>query len=396
MNIAIVGGAGHVGLPLAATLALVGHRVYAIDTSVERVRLIQAGQSPFYEPGLDDILSSVLSSGRLTLHTELSASSNCDVVFVVVGTDLSDDNTPQNESVFGVVRQLLEFVSRTTTVVLRSTVMPGTTAAIARLLHGRVAEVAFCPERIAEGKAVEELQHMPQLVGTQSGEPSELLTELFASLGVESVALTWKEAELGKLLLNSWRYSQFAIANEFRKICESQEVSFRRVRDAILHRYPRGQGLMGPGFAGGPCLKKDTLQLLAGSQKGSSLLQAVLDSHREMIPEVVHEVVNRAGSGDKVVVQLGLTFKPDSDDLRSSVAVELATELARQCENFLVVDPNVSNHTEFKMVSLQEALDRADLVVVGTRHPEFLGITLNVPYIDIGGLRLFNESGRVE
>jgi len=274
--------------------------------------------------------------------------------------------------------------------------MPGTTAAIARLLHGRVAEVAFCPERIAEGKAVEELQHMPQLVGTQSGEPSELLTELFASLGVESVALTWKEAELGKLLLNSWRYSQFAIANEFRKICESQEVSFRRVRDAILHRYPRGQGLMGPGFAGGPCLKKDTLQLLAGSQRGSSLLQAVLDSHREMIPEVVHEVVNRAGSSDKVVVQLGLTFKPGSDDLRSSVAVELATELARQCENFLVVDPNVSNHTEFKMVSLQEALDRADLVVVGTRHPEFLGITLNVPYIDIGGLRLFNESGRVE
>jgi len=396
MNIAIVGGAGHVGLPLAATLALVGHRVYAIDTSVERVRLIQAGQSPFYEPGLDDILSSVLGSGGLTLHTELSASANCDVVFVVVGTDLSDDNTPQNESVFGVVRQLLEFVSTTTTVVLRSTVMPGTTAAIARLLHGRVADVAFCPERIAEGKAVEELQHMPQLVGTQSGEPSELLTELFASLGVESVALTWKEAELGKLLLNSWRYSQFAIANEFRKICESQEVSFRRVRDAILHRYPRGQGLMGPGFAGGPCLKKDTLQLLAGSQRGSSLLQAVLDSHREMIPEVVHEVVNRAGSGDKVVVQLGLTFKPGSDDLRSSVAVELATELARQCENFLVVDPNVSNHTEFKMVSLQEALDRADLVVVGTRHPEFLGITLNVPYIDIGGLRLFNECGRVE
>jgi len=396
MKVAIVGGAGHVGLPLAATLASVGHQVHAIDTSVERVRLIQAGQSPFYEPGLDDILGSVLGSGGLTLHTDLSASANSDVVFVVVGTDLSDDNTPQNESVFGVVRQLLEFVSTTTTVVLRSTVMPGTTAATARLLHGRVAEVAFCPERIAEGKAVEELQHMPQLVGTQSGEPSELLTELFASLGVESVALTWKEAELGKLLLNSWRYSQFAIANEFRKICESQEVSFRRVRDAILHRYPRGQGLMGPGFAGGPCLKKDTLQLLAGSQKGSSLLQAVLDSHREMIPEVVHEVVNRAGSGDKVVVQLGLTFKPGSDDLRSSVAVELATELARQCENFLVVDPNVSNHTEFKMVSLQEALDRADLVVVGTRHPEFLGITLNVPYIDIGGLRLFNESGRVE
>ena len=396
MNIAVVGGAGHVGLPLAAMLASVGHHVRAIDTDTERIRSIQGGRSPFYEPGLDNILARVLADATLTLHTDLTATEKCDVVFVVVGTDLSDDHVPQNETVFGVIRQLRDVVSTSTVVVLRSTVMPGTTATTAEMLHGRVEEVAFCPERIAEGRAVEELQTMPQLIGTRSGQPSAVLSQLFASLGVESIWMTWKEAELGKLMLNSWRYTQFAVANEFRKICEFQDVSFRRVRDAILDQYPRGQGLMGPGFAGGPCLKKDTLQLLSGINGKSELLEAVLESHRSMTDEVVKEVVSRIRKHEMVVVQLGLTFKPGSDDLRGSVALELAIELTKHCKKFLVVDPHVESHPDLTIVSLDAALARADLVVLGTRHPEFVDLQIGVPCIDMGGFRLFNESGRVE
>ena len=396
MRVAIIGGAGRVGLPLAAVLADAGHVVRAIDSDVDRVRLVHEGKSPFLEPGLDSLIATGLATGRLSLHTNLSATADTDVVFVVVGTDLNERNEPQNESVLHVVMQLLDHIQTTTTVVLRSTVLPGTTASVARLLHGRVAEVAFCPERIAEGRALEELRGMPQLVGTETGMTSACLAELFRSLGVESVPMTWKEAELGKLILNSWRYSQFAIANEFRRICELHEVSFRNVRQAILHQYPRGQGLMGPGFAGGPCLKKDTLQLLAGGTVDSGLFQSVLDSHRQMISEVVDEVIKNMKSPSSTVVQLGLTFKPGSDDLRSSVAVELASELVKRCVNFVVVDPYVSHHEEFSMASLPDAIAKADVVVIGTRHPEFVGAKLTVPCVDIGGFRLLNEGGQVE
>ena len=396
MRVAVIGGAGRVGLPLAAVLADAGHTVGVIDSDVDRVRLIRDGQSPFLEPGLKNLITMGLATSRLSLHTNLSSTAGSDVVFVVVGTDLNERNEPQNESVFAVASELLHHVSVMTTVVLRSTVMPGTTASVAQLLRGRVAEVAFCPERIAEGRALEELRGMPQLVGTETGVNSPLLTELFGSLGIESVPMTWKEAELGKLILNSWRYSQFAIANEFRRLCESHEVSFRNVRQAILHQYPRGQGLMGPGFAGGPCLKKDTLQLLAGATVGSELFESVLDSHRQMIPEVVDQVLQNMKSPTSIVVQLGLTFKPGSDDLRSSVAIELASELVKKCKNFVVVDPYVSHHNEFSMASLQDALAKADVVVIGTRHPEFVGAKLMVPCVDIGGVRLLNESGRVE
>lgn len=396
MKVAIVGGAGHVGLPLGVVLANVGHYIRAIDSDTDRVQMIAAGRSPFKEPGLDELLKVGLDTKRFTISTDISDVSGCDVVFVVVGTDLDERNSPQNTSVLSVIEQLRTLVSPSATVVLRSTVMPGTTARSAELLHGSVREVVFCPERLAEGRALEELQTMPQLIGTATGESSTALSDLFGSIGVETIPMTWKEAELGKLILNTWRYSQFAIANEFRRICESQEVSYRRVRDSILRGYPRGVGLMGPGFAGGPCLRKDTLQLLADDQSKSELLRSVIDSHQRLISEVADEVRRRSQSASDIVVQLGLTFKPGSDDLRGSVALELAIALSQEYKNFQVVDPYVHEYTGFKHTSLEAAIKVADVLVVGTRHPEFLNRKFSVPCIDLGGFRVFSESGRVE
>lgn len=396
MKVAIVGGAGHVGLPLGVVLADAGHYVRAIDSDPDRVQLIAAGRSPFKEPGLDELLKVGLDTKRFTIGTDISVVSGCDVVFVVVGTDLDERDSPQNDSVLSVIGQLRRLVSPSATVVLRSTVMPGTTARSAELLHGLAREVVFCPERIAEGRALEELRAMPQLVGTATAQSSSSLSDLFGSIGVETIPMTWKEAELGKLILNTWRYSQFAIANEFRRICESQEVSYRRVRESILRGYPRGVGLMGPGLAGGPCLRKDTLQLLADDQSKSELLRSVIDSHQRLISEVVEEVHQRRQSESDVVVQLGLTFKPGSDDLRGSVALELAVALSKEYKNFQVVDPYVQANTGFTHTSLEAAIEVADVLVVGTRHPEFLDQKFSIPCIDLGGFRVFSESGRVE
>ena len=271
--------------------------------------------------------------------------------------------------------------------------MPGTTAAVAGALGGIVSEVAFCPERIAEGRALEELSSMPQLVGTVDGEVSELLRDLFESMGVETIPMRWQEAELSKLILNSWRYAQFAFANEIARLCESHDVSFSRIRSLLLDQYPRGQGMMAPGLAGGPCLRKDTVQFLVGTGSDSRLFQEVIKSHDLAVERVARAVLDELTSSNATVVQLGLTFKPGSDDLRGSVALDLARILLTRVKNFFVVDPHIEESHEFRMLSLDEARRIADVVVVGTLHPEFFGLSLEVPVVNLGGPRLVNRSG---
>ena len=194
---------GHVGLPLSLQIAHRGHDVVAIDSNLQRVDMIKNGLIPFLEPGLKSLLSSVLVDGSFKIDHRYEMVDGAEVVIVVVGTDLNVMGQPQNSSVFAAIRQFEKYLSPATSLVLRSTVMPNTTELVSQSLEGRVGEVAFCPERIAEGNALRELEDIPQLVGTREGKGSEKLTELFSSLGIAIVNVTWVEAELGKLMLNA-------------------------------------------------------------------------------------------------------------------------------------------------------------------------------------------------
>ena len=142
---------------------------------------------------------------------------------------------------------------------------------------------------------------------------------------------------------------------------------------------------MAPGFAGGPCLRKDTLQLVASMNTSSPILTAILDSHEKIVEYVADAIVRRVADSDSFVVQLGLTFKPGSDDIRGSVALDLARKLGGSIPKFAVVDPYVPGYPEFQMLSLTEALTKADVLVVGTRHPQFRELDSKIPIIDVGG-----------
>ena len=383
------------GLPLALVLAEVGHHVVAIDTDSERVISIKRGHSPFEEPGVSQLLEVMLKCGRFSIEGDYHQVPQCEVVVVVVGTDLDQNERPQRDSVLNVASRLREVASPSTTIILRSTVTPGTTSLVHEQLGKHVREVVFCPERIAEGHALEELRKIPQVIGTMDGQASLKASQLFSSIGIKCHTLTWREAELGKLLLNSWRYLQFATANEFARVCESYDVSYQSLLRVITEDYSRASGLMKPGLAGGPCLRKDTLQLLAGLSISYPVLDNVLNSHDVAIHSIVNAAQTTVHSPKSAVVQLGLTFKPESDDLRGSAALVLARKLSLCFENFFVVEPHVSDSSEFNLITLAKAQEIAEVVVVGTKHRCFVDGQFGVPIVDIGGSRLINSDGRV-
>ena len=384
MRVAVIGGAGRVGLPLSVLLAQAGHHVDAVDIDARRCEMVRAGIAPFKEDGLGDLLSSVVSSGRLVPTGDEGVYALADAVIVVVGTDLDVNGKPQNDSVLAVIDRIGDCIRTGTLVVLRSTIMPGTTAVARERLSARTNRVVYCPERIAEGLAISELRTIPQIVGCDDDESTyEIVSSLFATIGVESVRVTAGEAEMGKLILNAWRYAQFAFGNEFARLCELNDVSYAKVLQAIRHKYPRADGIKSAGLAGGPCLEKDTRQLVTSTATGSALLEGVLAQHARLIELVVEKVADAVDLPNSTVALLGLTFKPDSDDLRASPALKLAESLKTRAKRLLVVDPHLVEEVDFEMVSLENALSLADIVVIGTRHHEFEKLPSTIPILDL-------------
>ena len=384
MRIAVVGGAGRVGLPFSVLLAQAGHHVDAVDIDAQRLEMLRARKAPFKEDSLDDLLGSVISSGRLVPTSDEGVYALADAVIVVVGTDLDENGSPQNDSVLAVINRLRDRIKTDALVILRSTVMPGTTAIARERLSVRTNRVVYCPERIAEGAAITELRTMPQIVGCDSDDSTyELVSALFATLGVESVRVTTGEAEMGKLILNAWRYAQFAFGNEFARLCELNKVNYAKVFRAIRYKYPRADGIKSAGLAGGPCLEKDTRQLVASTEFGSELLNEVLKTHAAMVNLLFERVAETVDLASSTVALLGLTFKPGSDDLRSSPALKLAERLQAHAKRLIVVDPYVVDEVPFEMMAVADALQAADIAVIGTHHREFEELLFTTPVIDL-------------
>ena len=265
MNVAVVGGCGHVGLPLALALADSGLKVVSYDISQSAVDTVNGGQMPFMEDGAGEVLARVLSSGDFRATTDPRSVSRAEYVVVVVGTPVDEHLNPKPEAVVQAVKDLSPYLRSEQLLVLRSTVFPGVTAAVEKALAGAGLEVhvAFCPERIAEGFAMKELFELPQIVGVRDDDVFASASRLFGALGVKVHRTTPEEAELAKLITNTWRYIKFAAANQFWMMANDSGLDYAKIVAATEQDYPRAADMPGAGFAAGPCLLKDTMQLAA-------------------------------------------------------------------------------------------------------------------------------------
>jgi UDP-N-acetyl-D-mannosaminuronic acid dehydrogenase len=391
-SIAVIGGCGHVGLPLGIVLASRGARVTLIDKSEDRMAQVASGRMPFLERGAEELLSEVLAAGNLQVTSSLDAVPQQDAVIVTVGTPVDEFLNPDVQYFDRTMDDLFAHLRDGQLLILRSTVFPGLTERLGlRAAERNLAiDIAYCPERIAQGYAVEELVRLPQLVGGLTPEATARARRLYESLGARVIELQPVEAELSKLFANAYRYINFAISNQFYCIAEKFGADFHRVHAAVTAEYPRMAAFARAGFAGGPCLLKDTMQLAAFNHNAFVLGQAAMMVNEGLPTMLVERARTRHDLRNMTAAILGMAFKGNNDDIRDSLSFKLRKLLMLDCRRVLCTDVYIHDPS---FVPLDTAIREADIIFLGACHDEYRDLEIDKPVIDVFG---FLRSSRNE
>lgn len=384
-DVVVIGGGGHVGLPLAIALADRGSKTVVYDVSRRAVDTILSGEMPFAEPGAQPLLRANLDSGMLTASTDPATVATARTVIVVIGTPVDEHLNPDPTAIPRALDACRDYFRDGQLLVLRSTVYPGVTALVEKMIAdlGVEVTVAFCPERIAEHRAMEELFSLPQIVSSRTAEGRERAEELFRTLTDKIVHLEPEEAELAKLFTNTWRYIKFAAANQFYMMANERGLDFERIRAGLTEDYPRARDMPGPGFAAGPCLFKDTMQLAAFSDNSFTLGHSAMLVNEGLPLYLVSRLEKRFDLANLTVGILGMAFKAGSDDIRSSLSYKLRRVLKFKAKAVLATDPHVSEEVDDTLLPLELVIEKADVLIVATPHAEYRGLRTDKPVADV-------------
>jgi UDP-N-acetyl-D-mannosaminuronic acid dehydrogenase len=386
-DIVVVGGGGHVGLPLALVFAERGLNTLVYDINEKTLETIGNGIVPFAEEGAEELLGRMLESGRFHLTADPAEVQYCKNIVITIGTPVDEFQNPVLRVMTESIDQLEPYIDNDQLIMLRSTVYPGTTDWMARYLrdnHNKTPLIAFCPERVVQGRAIEEVVGLPQIISGVTPEAEKAAGEIFGMIAPELVILTPMEAEFAKLYNNAWRYIQFAVANQFYMMTAQAGVDYYRVMKGMKHNYSRAAGVPGAGFAAGPCLYKDTMQLSAFSNNTFSIGHSAMLVNEGMVNYVVDQIAHDYDLAETRVGMLGMAFKANIDDIRSSLSYKLKKLLQFRAKSVLMTDDHVT--VDPNLVSLDEAIEGSDLLILCVPHAEYKNLdTKGKPIIDIWG-----------
>lgn len=375
-DVCVIGGGGHIGLPLGVALALSGFNTMLLDINEDVLEKIQAGIFPFDEKGGEEKLKEALVTGRLHTSSDESVISSSETIMMIIGTPVDEYLNPQFDCILKVIDKNLAHFRDDQVFVLRSTVYPGTSEQIRNYFseNGKKIHVAYCPERVVEGKAFEEFKSLPQIVSSFDEKGLARANELFSKISeVPLVELAPVEAELAKLFSNAWRYIRFAVANQFFMIATERGVDYHNVYTGMTEGYERNKDMPGPGFAAGPCLLKDTMQLSAFNKNNFFLGHAAMLVNEGLPNFIIQDLCSRVSDiGQKTIGILGMTFKANSDDIRDSLSFKLRKVSKTVAKAVVCHDPFFSRGG---MATSAEALmSESDIVVLATPHSEYADI----------------------
>lgn len=385
-DIAIVGGAGHVGLPLSIVFASKGKKVLIYDINESSFATIKKGEMPFMEAGAEPLLADALAKNMLGFTSDPASIKGVPVIIITIGTPIDEFLHPTLKVMANCIDDLAPYLSDDQLLILRSTVYPGVTDWVAKYLVSKNigSKVAFCPERIVQGRAVEELESLPQIIAGITPEAEAEAEEVFTIIAPSIVKLSPMEAEFAKLLGNAYRYIYFAVANQFYMMTESAGVDFYKVLDGLRKDYPRAEHIPKAGFAAGPCLLKDTMQLAAFYKNQFSIGFAAMQVNEGLPFFIVEKLKYMQCLEDKTIGLLGMAFKANNDDTRSSLSYKVKKLLSFHAKQVLTTDPHVT--TDREILPLEEVLEKSDVIVLCAPHKAYRNIDLKgKPVIDIWG-----------
>lgn len=399
-------GIGRVGLPLSVTFAKKGVNVIGIDINEELVNKINSGVAPFYEVNLEAYLKEALQSKKFVATIHHYFLEKVDVIMVTVGTPLNTYFMPDNSQLFSALDKIIQYPINNKLLIIRSTAAPGTLENIVKpylekktgLKAGKDFFLAACPERIVEGKAIEELQTLPEIIGGVSETCSKLAAEVFRKLNPNKkiFVTTPKAAELSKLFTNVYRYVNFALANEFGLIAEEHGEDAHEIIKIVNEDYVRAK-IPTPGLTGGPCLGKDGY-FLTQHMPFPDFIQMAWKLNENIPHHVINKLRKELAKENKNLVQckvaiLGLAYKGGVDDTRLSPATKIVDILKGEGCEVKSYDPYVSPNSD---VNLSDVIKDVDAVIVATNHPEFKVLptilnNLNSKPIVIDCWKMFDE-----
>ncbi|EIC22328.1 nucleotide sugar dehydrogenase [Thiorhodovibrio frisius] len=374
-------GIGRVGLPLALLFASRGLRVLGIDRDLGIIEGARAGKMPFMETGCQELLASGL---EFFTTDSVADAADAAAVIITVGTPFVEHFEMNLGHLNAVLKVLIPRLREGQLVILRSTVVVGTTEFVQRRIEvergwqvGREFFLAYAPERILEGRALEEMSRLPQPIGAMDDGSWERADRLFKQLTHETFRVTFRGAELVKLFCNTSRYVYFALVNYFFMVARQFDEDIHELLDVTNRDYPRPI-LYSPGFSAGPCLRKD-FAMISELFPQTDLFTAAWRINESMPKVIVDELHERADLRRSRVAVLGFTFKADSDDIRDSLIPKLLRYLLREVPlSVRVAEPNLPlgrgldvGDEQFENLSVEAALRDADVVVIANMHSVF-------------------------
>ncbi len=375
-DVCVVGGAGHVGVALALVLADNGFKTLVLDVNEAALETMAAGRLPFFEQGGEALLEKVLAGGGLAFSSDAKSVAQATFLVVTIGTPIDEFHNPEVSNLTRCFDELMPYLRDDHTIILRSTVAPGTTTYVDNYLrrHGKKTRLAFCPERVVQGKGVQEIRALPQLISGTSPEAIAEAKKLFSKIAPELVEMSPLEAEFAKLICNAYRYIEFAATNQLYMMVERAGLDYGQLLSKMKRGYPRMESIPGPGFAAGPCLMKDTMQLFA-FQKHDFILGQVAMTINEGLPNFIVERLAGQFDLDKTRVGiLGMTFKAESDDIRESLSYKLGKLLRFHRAKVFYSDEYAKDPT---FVNKETLVRQSDVVIVGVPHNAYR--SLQVP-----------------
>jgi UDP-N-acetyl-D-mannosaminuronic acid dehydrogenase len=371
-KIGIIGGCGHIGLPLGVALANEDFDVTLVDINSVAVDDVNSGICPFMEEGINELLRDALSSVKLKATLDFKTISAQDIIFVTIGTPVDEHSSPVPRIFLDFFDTIKEFLHEGQIIVLRSTVFPGTSKWLAEKLTEIGVELAFCPERIVQGQAIKEIYSLPQITSATSERALSRVDKIFSKFSPSIVHASLAEAEFAKLFLNAFRYIQFAATNEFFMLADSAGVDYANIHRVMTEGYPRAASLPRAGLSAGPCLLKDTQQLIAFGQNQFQIGNAAILANEGLALRLIAIAERLVDLNVCTVGVLGMAFKADNDDIRSSLSYRVRKMLQLKASKVLSSDPYVKD--DITLVTEEELLSKSDLIILCTPHKRYRDI----------------------